>query len=213
MKSLILTLTAFLIAVLYANAQEINPAMENAIKICTDLSNSIDPGSVAGLRAANNELKKADIVDFGDIWLEKGKELNLDGHFLFDEVFVDSLIVNRKTKDLSKKYAKMRSMRGSTGKKGRIKMTTRALKAGQSCVWKTVNRNDAEFALVAEPLGLFTMTIRNEDGKILYAETKKNKIGDSMRKARILLPDKTTKIFIEVKNCGKHDASFALLKN
>ncbi len=195
------------------NAQTLSAPMEKAIAACTNLSNAIGATTTSQLKAANKELKAADIVDFGDLWLEKGKDLSVDGHFIFDEEFVDSLIVNRKVLDFSSRYAKKRSNRASTSINGRIKMTTRALKAGQNSIWKTVNRRNAEYAIVAEPGGLFTMTIRDDNGKVLYAETINNKKGESVRKAKIQLPDKATRIFIEVKNNGKNDASFALLGN
>lgn len=195
------------------NAQTLSAPMEKAIEVCTNLSNAIGATTTSQLKAANKELKAADIVDFGDLWLEKGKDLDVDGHFVFDEEFVDSLIVNRKVLSFSSQYAKKRSRRHSTSVNGRIKMTTKALKAGQNSIWKTVNRRNAEYAIIAEPGGLFTMTIRDDKGKVLYAETVNNKRGEPVRKAKIQLPDKATRIFIEVKNNGKNDASFALLGN
>lgn len=195
------------------NAQTLSAPMEKAIEACTNLSNAIGVATTSQLKAANKMLKAADIVDFGDLRLEKGKVLSVDGHFIFDEEFVDSLIVNRKVINFSSHYAKLRSHRASTNVKGRIKMTTKALSAGQSSIWKTANRRNAEYAIVAEPGGLFTMTIRDQKGKVLYAETVNNKKGASVRKARIQLPDKATRIFIEVKNNGKNDASFAILGN
>lgn len=195
------------------NAQTLSAPMEKAIEACTNLSNAIGATTTSQLKAANKELKAADIVDFGDLWLEKGDNLNVDGHFIFDEEFVDSLIVNRKVLNFSSQYAKKRSNRASTSVNGRIKMTTKALKAGQNSIWKTVNRRNAEYAIVAEPGGFFTMTIRDDKGKVLYAETVNNKKGEPVRKAKIQLPDKATRIFIEIKNNGKNDASFALLGN
>lgn len=197
----------------FVNAQTLSAPMEKAIEVCTNLSNAIGSTTTSQLKAANNELKAADIVNFGDLWLEKGKDLSLDGHFIFDEEFVDSLIVNRKVLSFSSQYAKKRSSRESTSVNGRIKMTTKALKAGQNSIWKTVNRRNAEYAIIAEPGGLFTMTIRDDKGNVLYAETVNNKKGEPVRKVQIQLPDKTTRIFIEVKNNGKNDASFALLGN
>lgn len=194
-------------------AQTLSAPMEKAIEACTNLSNAIGATTTSQLKAANKALKAANIVDFGDLWLEKGKDLNVDGHFIFDEEFVDSLIVNRKVIDFSSRYAKKRSSRSSTGVNGRIKMTTKALKMGQQSVWKTVNRRTAEYAIVAEPGGLFTMTIRDDKGNVLYAETSNNKKGEPVRKATIQLPDKATRIYIEIKNNGKTDASFALLGN
>jgi len=210
----IIIFPAFLLGMsIFANAQAVSAQMEKAIEACTNLSNAIGATTTSQLKAANKVLKAADIVDFGDLWLEKGKDLSVDGHFIFDEEFVDSLIVNRKVIAFSSRYAKKRYHRSSTGVNGRIKMTTKALKAGQGAIWKTVNRRTAEYAIVAEPGGLFTMTIRDDKGKVLYTETVNNKKGEPMRKAKILLPDKATRIFIEIKNNGKKDASFALLGN
>lgn len=198
---------------IFANAQTLSTPMEKAIESCTNLSKAIGATTTSQLKAANKALKAADIVNFGDLWLEKGKDICVDGHFIFDEEFVDSLIVNRKVLAFSSRYAKKRGNRASTGVNGRVKMTTKALKAGQKAIWKTVNRRNAEYAIVAEPGGLFTMTIRDGNGNVIYAETINNKKGEPVRKAKIQLPDKATKIYIEVKNNGKNDASFALLGN
>lgn len=212
MKNQVLSVL-LLAASISASAQTLSAPMETAVEVCSDLSGAIGTGTTAQLKAANKAMKAADIVDFGDLWLEKGKEATVDGHFIFDEEFVDSLIVNRKIVEFSSYYAQKRSLRGSTGVRGRIKMTTRALKAGESAVWKTVNRRNAEYAIVAEPGGLFTMTIRDDKGKLLYTETRNNKKGEPVRTASLHLPDKMTRLYIEVRNCGKKTASFAILGN
>lgn len=196
-------------------AQSLSPTMQKAVSACEGLSKAVANGSGSPLKAANKLLKEADLVNFGDLSLHKGKDIPLDGHFLFDEEFVDSLIVNDKVIDFSGRYAKKRSAhRGAGAKDVRVRLTTKALKAGQSATWKTVNRGDAEFALVAEPKGLFTMTIRDDKGKVLYAETKDNKKGAATRKAKLSLPaDKMTLLFIEITNHAKNDASFAIMKS
>ncbi len=210
----IITIVLIAVVEVVANAQTLSPSMEKAISVCQELSKAIENSSTAPLKAANVALKAADIVDFGDLALHKGKDLDVNGHFVFDEEFVDSLIVNRKVLDFSKKYAEKRANRGSTGVNGRIRLTTRALKAGHSAIWKTVNRGTAEFSVVAEPGGLLTMTIRDAKGKVLYAETVKNKQGEAMRKAQLQLPEnKMSTLYIEVVNHSKQDTSFALLKN
>ena len=204
MKKLIVSI--FMCMGLLTSAQTFSAAMEKAVAACVGLSESIGSTSTAGLKAANMALKKADIVYFGDLWLEKGKDLSVDGHFIFDEEFVDSLAENRLILKFSSRYMRKRASWGPGGTGGRIK-------AGASAVWKSVNRKLAEYALVAEPGGLFTMTIRDEKGRALYSETVNNKQGAKVRKAQIKLPDKITKLYIEIKNTGRNDASFALLSN
>lgn len=187
--------------------------MEKAIGACKNIADAMASMNEEQLKAANKMLRAADIVDFGNLRLEKGKDLSVDGHFIFDEEFIDSLIVNHKEREFSSRYAKKRSRRGSTSVNGRIKMTTKALKAGHSATWKTSNHKNAEYAIVAEPGGLFTMTIWNEKGKVIYTETVNNKRGEQIRKAKIQLPQYYTRIFIEIKNNCKNDASFAILSN
>lgn len=203
----------FVFPVFSLSAQNLSAPMQKAVAACETLSKSIGSTNTTGLKTANKTLKAADIVDFNDLWLVKGKDISVDGHFIFDEEFIDSLLVNREVIKFSSKYAANRASRGSTGKAGRIKMTTKALAAGASATWKTVNRNNAEYAIVAEPGGLFTMTIRDDKGNVLYTETKDNKKGAAVRKVNISLPDKITRVLIEVKNNGRKDASFALLSN
>ena len=198
----------------HANAQTLSEPMETAVEICKNLSNAIRTSSTAALKAENNRLKTADIIEFNALRLESGEEINLNGHFLFDEVFIDSLIQNRKIIEFASIYAKKRSTRSSSGVNGRILLTTKGIKAGKSTVWKTVNRGYAEYATIAEPEGLFTMTIRDKEGKTLYVETHNNKKGDTIRKAKMDLPTgKMTILFIEITNHGKKDASFAILSN
>lgn len=199
---------------LTSQSQTLSQPMETAVDACIRLSKAIGDASTSPLKAANKDLKAADIADFADIALEKGKDTDLNGHFVFDEEFVDSLIQNRRILSFSARYANRRSNRGSSGVEGRIRMTTRALKAGQSATWKTVNRGVAEFAVVAEPGGLLTMTIKDSTGKVLYAETHDNKKGAPVRKACIRLPEnKRSTLLIEIVNHSKTDTSFALLKN
>ncbi len=213
MKRVILFSTIILWTGICINAITLSDSMEKAIEACTGLSNAIQARTTSQLKAANKELKAANTVNFGSLRLHKGKELSVDGHFIFDEEFVDSLLVNRVVLNFSSHYAKKRSSKGVASGKGKIKMTTKALKAGENTIWKTSNSRNAEYALVAEPGGLFTMTIRDENGKVLHAETVNNKTGAAVRKAKFQLPDRATRIFIEVRNTGKKDASFALLGN
>jgi len=214
----ILSIAVLLIICFSVQAQQrdakLSAPMEKAVDACKNIANAMASMNAEQLKAANKVLKAADIVNFGNLRLVQGKDMSVDGHFIFDEEFVDSLIVNRKVREFSSRYAKKRgSNRGSTGVNGRIKMTTKALKAGQSATWKTSNHKTAEYAIVAEPGGLFTMTIRNETGKIVYTETVNNKRGAEVRKVRIPLPDYHTKIFLDIKNNSKTDASFAILSN
>jgi hypothetical protein len=216
MKRLAVFIT-FMIAILstHAIAQTLSQEMQDAINICISLTEAIGADSNSQLKAANKKLKDADIKYFGNLRLQQGEETSLNGHFIFDEVFVDSLIVNRKVHKFAQKYATARSMRGATTDNEKVQMTNKALKKGAKAIWKTTSsRNITEFALIAEPNGLFTLNIKDKTGNSLYTETVNYKKGDAVRKAVITLPQQTksTTLLIEITNCGKTDASFALLK-
>lgn len=191
-------------------AQNQSPEMENVIDICSRISKGLYPPNKDMLKQAAKDYRKAEIADFADIRLAKGQPISLDDHLLFDDVFVDSIAAKGKLIPFASRYAKQRANRGSSSK-GKIKLTTLALKAHQSATWKTTKRNIAEYAIVAEPNGLFTMTIKDEKGKVLYTETKDNKKGAPIRKAHFILPDKRNVVMIEIKNTSDYDASFALI--
>lgn len=215
MRGLRITILFLALGMAFAVKGQLSEEMERAVGICKSISDAVYGSSTAPLKAANRGFKSANIIEFGFLRLEKGNsEMDIDGHLLFDEEFIDSLIVNRKVIAFSKKYNEKRRNRASAGKKGSIQLSTKALGAGQKAVWKTFNRDIAEYALVAEPNGLFTMTIRDDKGNVLYAETKDNKKGAPVRRARLELPSgKRTNLLIEVVNRGDRDASFALLGN
>ena len=195
--------------VLPLHAQELSPAMEKAVDICSRMSDGAR-GATTILESANKDLKNAKLSNFYDLWLQEGTELDLNGHFVFDETFVDSLVKNHRVIEFSRRYAENRSDRGS----GRgIKIVTKGLRAGQKAIWMSRNKGLAEYAVVGEPKGKFTVTVRDAKGNVLFAEPKHNKIGSNVRKLKIQLPEKSTPIYLEVRNCGKQDASFALLSN
>ncbi|MDE7381841.1 MAG: hypothetical protein K2N03_06935 [Muribaculaceae bacterium] len=203
--SIFISLSASLFAV------TLSKEMEEAVDICKSISDGFLTYDLAKIKNGNERLKKIGINDWSTLHLSKGKELNINGHLLFDEVFLDSIIKNHKHIVFAQKYLKQRGVRGvSSGRKSKIKMTTKGLPAGGAASWKASGSNSAEIALVAEPRGLLTMTIRDEKGKSLFTETVKNKKGDSVRKIKVTLPKTRTRFFIEVKNYG--DAtSFALI--
>lgn len=213
MRHTIILVAAMLLIGSAAHAEQtLSAPMEAAVAACTNLSKAIGATTTAMIKSANESLKATDIAGFADLRLANGEELSVDGHFVFDHEFVDSLLVNHKVPEFSSRYADAYRTRGNQrGLSGSVKLTNKALKAGATAEWKTVMRRTTEFAIVAEPGGLFTMTVRDADGNVLYAETENNKKGAAVRKAKIQLPDKATRVYVEVKNTGSRDASFALL--
>lgn len=212
MKKIRYIILPLLFASSVVNAQCFSEEMLRAVNACEAIAAAAKDGSVTTMRQALKTLKASGIDNYGELRLVEGSDISVDGHFIFDEDFIDSLMVNGEVKRFAARYIEKRNHRNI--RHSRIKLTTRALKAGSSATWKARNKEDAEYAIIAEPNGLFTMTIRDKTGKILYTETKKNKKGAPVRKARLKLPsEKSTTLLIEIKNCGANDASFAIISN
>ena len=142
-----------------------------------------------------------------------GQEISLDGQYIFDEVFADSLVAGRKVTAFSRKYARKRANRGVSPRPGQVLLlSTKAVEAGSKVIYNTTARGVAEFAVVAEPGGLITMRIFSPTGKALYSETISVKKGAAVRKASISLPStKSTTVSIEITNHSAKATSFAIL--
>lgn len=195
--------------------QHLSEPMENAVTVCENLSKAIPNSSMTALKAANELFKSIDFRDFAYLRVEDGSEVDLNGHFLFDGEFVDSLIVNRQVINFSRNYAKKRSRRQRSNQdavEGSLQLTTLIVKGGEKTVWKTLASGDAEYALVAEPNGSFTMNVLDDKGDRLYVEKEQNKKGALTRRVKLKLPiEKRSVIYLEIFNRGDKESSFALI--
>lgn len=195
-----------------AYAQNLSRQMTSAISACSKLSTAIGSESTPSLRAAGKALRACKTTDFNSLTLAYGKEANLNGHYIFDEEFADSLLTNRQVHRFAQRYALRRSNRGISPRPGQVMLTTKALPASGKARWKVRGRSKGEFAVVAEPGGLLTLRILDAKGRVLYSDTKDVKKGAPVRKAVINLPASTTsELLIEVTNCRPKVTSFALL--
>lgn len=193
-------------------AQTLSREMSSAISACSKLSTAIGSESTPALRAAGKALRACKTTDFNSLRLASGKEAHLDGHYIFDEEFADSLVVNRKVHRFAQRYAARRANRGISPRPGQVMLTTKALNAGTRASWKVRGRAKGEFAVVAEPGGRLTMRILDNKGRVLYSDVKDVKKGAPMRSAIVNLPaSSTTEVLIEVSNCGPKATSFAIL--
>lgn len=186
--------------------------MEKVITACQQLPSAAATANADQMRNFSKTVKLLDIGELDDMRLEKGTEISLDNHLLFDDEFVDSLIVNRKVINYASKYAKRRSNRGSS-RGASLKMTTKALKGNSSATWKMVRRGDFEMAVVGEYNARFTVTVFDEKGKVIYTEKVNNKKGEPVRRISLKLPDKGTRINVKVQNTTGTDSSFAIITN
>lgn len=187
--------------------------VEQVIDACVSISNGLKTGSDDKLKSGLGALKSHDVKPFSNLRPMSGETIDLDGHLLFDEEFVDSLIVNRLAMKEARRYAKIRKSRAGGSAKG-CRMDTYAIEGGKAVTFKTSARGAKKIAIVGEPDGLFSLRITEKSGKVLYTDTDDVKTGRSVRVADFKLPENAAStILIEVSNRGKLDKSFAIITN
>lgn len=93
--------------------------MQVAYEACLSMRKAIGSGSQTSLRAANEAFAACETKTFDVLRCLTPDPLSLDGHFVFDEVFVDDLIEGRDVYKFAQRYAKREKDRG-TSSSGRI---------------------------------------------------------------------------------------------
>ena len=195
-----------------ATAQELK-VIKPVFEACKSIREAVASGSSENLQSANQDLKNCNAKELNMMRLKKGEVISLDGHLLFDEVFVDSLIVNRKVFTFAQRYANDRAgrVRGS-GEKNQIYIRTYAVKAKSALTFSFVARGYQELAVVAEPGGAVSLSIYDKTNKIPYRDTKNVKRGEAHRSFALNLPEsKMNQLEIEITNTTDKDISFVVI--
>lgn len=212
MKKIALLVLVF-VQTMTISAQQLSEDMQKVYDACMSLREAISAGNTSGLRAANKKLKDCAVNPFSSLRCNDDNPLSLDGHFVFDEVFVDSLIAGRDVYKFAQRYAEVRGVRGASSS-GKIFTKTCAARKSSSTKLSFVSRGHQELAVVTEPGGMITLRIHDKTNDKWYNDTKNVKKGQSSRAFVFDLPTSgRTSLEIEVKNCGKKDISFVVISN
>lgn len=209
-----LTVLAFvLVQTIVASAQQLSEDMQKVYDACMSLREAISAGNTSGLRAANKKLKDCVVNPFTSLRYVDDNPLSLNGHFVFDEVFVDSLIAGRDVYKFAQRYAEVRGVRGASSS-GKIFTKTCAVRKSSSAKLTFVSRGHQELAVVTEPGGMVTIRIHDKTNDKWYNDTKNVKNGQASRTFVFDLPTSgRTTLEVEVKNCGKKDIGFVVISN
>lgn len=204
-------ITAFIVILLTVSGQVCaQTVVDKAIDACIGISAAAREGSTTKMKSSLAALRACDASPL--VLRVEGQQGDLDGHMVFDEEYIDSLISNRMVLKEAKRYAKMRNTRGTGASACRI--GTYVADPGASLTFKTSGRGQKTVGVVGEPDGMFSMTITDKAKKQLYTDTKDVKKGQNSRRATVTLPEKSaTTIYITVTNRGKQAKSFALITN
>lgn len=195
-------------------AQLPNQEVQTTIDACMALQAAIGSGSTEGLKQASKALKACDVKPFNLLRCRDEEQPSLNGHFVFDYEFVDSLVNNRKVYKFAQRYAERAAQRG-TSSSGKVFTKTCMVKGKKSTTYTLAPVKGVQYiAVVTEPKGLVTLRIHDKTNDKWYNDTDDVNIGRSSRVHTLNLPkDKNCLLKIEVINTTKKDISFVIIGN
>lgn len=194
-------------------AQTLSREMKATLEACLQLRTAIETGSMTQLKSANKAFKMCNVNKFVSLRCLDKTSLSLNGHFVFDEVFVDSLIDGRDVYKFAQRYAEIRGER-SASSSGKIFAKTCAVKKRSSAKYSFVSRGRQELVVVTEPKGMITLRIYDKTHDKWYNDTKDVKDGQPSRYMVFDLPTgEKSSLEIEIINTSKKDISFVIISN
>lgn len=216
MKKIFFTLIVTMCSV-FASAQKVTDSMsiDDVMDAYIAMQEALENNDTIALKKAAESLRETKTTAFTSLRCKDDTISSLNGHFVFNDVFVDSLVVG------ADPYAQADNINRSTTHRGQMtggaKLTKTCLvKAGQSTKYTFASRGRQELGIVAEPEGLFITRIHvtNASGLDEWHNDTKNPNGTRRYKTAFDLPsDKHNTVELEVINkCGK-DISFVVISN
>lgn len=198
---------------LAAFPQSLSDDVKKVYETCLQISTAIKAGNTAGLRTANKQLKECAVSSFTSLRCSDEQPLSLDGHFVFNEEFIDSLIAGRDVYKFAQRYAEPRRGRGSSSS-GKVFTKTCGVRKGASSKLRFPSRGHQELAVVTEPGGRVSLRIHDMTHDKWYNDTKDVKQGQPSRHFVFDLPANERSVLeVEVINCGDKDISFVVISN
>lgn len=195
------------------SAQELSGEVQEVYDICLRMRSAVETGSNTALKAAGKALAGCDVRNFGVLRCETVVPLSVDGHFVFDEVFVDSLVAGRDVYRFSRRYAENQEKRGVSGSGG-VLVKNAAVRADSSVRYSFPSKGRQELAVVTEPGGMVTLRVYDKSNGKWYNDTEDVNAGRASRFLVIDLPDdKRNLLELEILNRSGKDISFVILSN
>ena len=211
MKSLLIS-TCLLCCSIFAGAQNFSSRFTKVYQACMDLRAASVTGSASLMKSACCELKSEDVRYFSTLACLDDVQLSLNGHFIFDYEFVDSLIVNKSVYRFAQNYAERSAGRfASTG--GRIYIKTCCVAASSSSRYSFVAQGHQELAVVSEGGGLLNLRVYDATNNVWHNDDQDLNKGLPSRTRVFDIPGGNALLEIEIINKTDKDISFVVLSN
>ena len=204
---ILLFLSAFI-----AVGQNLSGDLKSVYDACVALRTAAGSGSTSQMREANTLLKNVRTGHFGTLRMISGETVSMDGHFIFDHEFVDSLLVNRKVYSFAQKYLDRTARRGSSTS-GTVFMKTCCVKADAVVKFKFRAQDRQELALVTEPGGMVNMKVYDSRNDLWHNDDENLNTGKPHHARVFDIPGGMSEIVVEVINKTDNDLSFVVISN
>lgn len=213
MKSILLTF-ALCFCSLCMQAQ-LTGTTQSTFDACWAMRQAIGSGSTTALRSAVTAFRNCQATEFSTLRQVSPQTMpSFKNHFIWDEAFAEALLADRKVRKFAQQYAEQRTTRGTTGTSNRPHVTTRMVKGKQKATFSFPARGHKELAVISEPGAKVSVRIQDVTNGTWHNDTEDVVRGRDYRIHVFDLPaNKKCALKIEITNCSKKDASFAVICN
>lgn len=191
-------------------------SIDAVFNACVSIQESIEADDTTTLYKAARILKDSNISPFDELRCKDGTIQSLNGHLIFSDIFVDSLIAGKDPYKDADKINRATQVRGQTAT-GSIMTKTCFVKAGRSTRHSFSSFGVQELGIVTEPGGkvFVKVHVTNKTGLDVWHNDNKNaKAGTRRYKTRFNLPmNIANTVVVEVFNKGEKDISFVVISN
>lgn len=198
-----------------AEAQKkLNDNMQAVFDACWSMRTAISTGNTVSLRSANEAFRKCTTKYFSSLRNIESDIISVNNHFVWNEVFVDSLIAGRDVRGFAQRYAELRNHRGNPSSRGEILIKTCGVKGKGKALFSFTSEKHQEIAVIAEPKGKITLRVHCKKTGKWFKDDEDVNIGRDYRFQIFDIPDGVKdSVELEVINCGPEDISFVVICN
>lgn len=211
MKHLLFVVLAFCCS-MTTFAQDFSDEFRKVYESCMSLRSASVSGSTALMKSACAELKASDPGYFSILKCLDRTKPSLNGHFIFDYEFVDSLIVNKKVYSFAQGYSERMEKRESSSN-DQVLMKTCCVGASSSSRYSFIAQGHQELAVVTEAGGLVNLRVYDATNGRWYNDDQDQNVGHPSRTRIFELSGGNVILEIEVINKTDNDVSFVIISN
>ena len=211
----------FLLMVSFSIAKAQNNEIDSmsidvVFEACAAMQESLEKNDTTALLEAASKLRNSKATSFTSLRCKDDTIHSINGHFVFNEVFVDSLVSGNDAYGNADIINRSTTHRGQTID-GSILTKTCFVKVGKSTKYTFTSRGKQELGIIAEPGGKLYVRVHvtNRNGLDARYNDDQNAVNGTRRyrKAFNFPMNQRNTVELEVINKGRKDTSFVVISN